>query len=182
MTTIRFEPLLKVPCEDFGLIGPHFYVQQMRVSGIDYRILYMPLTADSTASRDRFQKELGELPENIFEVKFALGLDFDNPEGYQFATPRELGLPSLSLNGMAALGKGLVDGILMFSEEVDTQGFIALALDEKPKLNQYYARLLKIHKPSLLDSGFTAEKCLGGQGYALFRTSYAIQNSRLASS
>ena len=177
---IELEPLLKVPCEEYGLLGAHFYIQPLVVGDVGYKVLFMPLIADAADSRRRFEQELGRLPDDFFEVKFTLAKDFDNPDGYSFASSRELGLTPLSPLGLARLGQGLVRSILSFSDHVQAEGFVALALDEKPKLNQYYSRVLQRHDEHLKQSGFEAKTCLGGQGYALFRTGYAVNDAKLA--
>ena len=177
----EFDAILEIPCEQYGMLGKFFYIQKFIVGSVDYRMLFMPLVADATCARDRLLSELGGLPENLFEVKFVLGLDFENPEGFQFATPRDLGLKPLFRRGMERLGERLVESMVRFGEKVECDGFVAIALDDKPKLNLYYSRLLESHEAGLNNSGYQAKCCLGGQGYALFRTRIEVPSERPAS-
>ncbi|MFE1814171.1 hypothetical protein [Metapseudomonas otitidis] len=175
------QQLQKVPCGEYGLSGSHFYIQQMTVQSIEYRVLFFPLISDTSACKDRFEVELGFMSEKLFEVKFALGADFENENGYQFASPMDLGLPTLDMAGMNNLGRGLVKCIMEFGQQVDSDGFVAIALEDKPKLSKYYSRVLRTHEKHFAASGFEAKNCLGGQGYALIRTSYSVESARSAS-
>lgn len=181
MEDTQFEPLQQIPFGDCGIQADHFYMQKMMVLDTDYRVLFMPLSADLNDSKWRLEPELGTLNGNIFEVKFVLGMDFESEGAYQFASPKELGLKPLHRRGLTTLGESLVEGIVRFSSQVPVDGLVALALDEKPKLNLYYSRVLSTHAASLRLAGFEAKSCLGGQGYALFRTGYAIDRHRTAS-
>ena len=160
--------------------GKVFYVQRMVVDSVDYRMLFFPLELDSASCRARLEGELGQLPDHMYEVKFVLGQDFEDRQGFQFCAPKDLGLPSWSRAGLTALGEGLIDGIMRFGESIRTQGFVAMALDDKPKLNLYYSRVLKANEDKLIRVGYHAKSCLGGQGYALFRTSIAASCDKTA--
>lgn len=181
MECAEFDPILEIPCEECGMIGKFFYIQKFIVGSVDYRMLFMPLIADTTSSRARLEADLGSLSDNIYEVKFVLGLDFENPSGFQFATPKDLGMKPLFRRGMESLGERLVESMVHFGKKIPCDGFVAIALDDKPKLNLYYSRLLESHASDLKQSGYEAKCCLGGQGYALFRTRIEIPSERSAS-
>lgn len=166
---VQLGELQEISCEDYGFPVGCFYIQNLWIQGIDYRVLFMPLSVDPSDIRWRLEPELGELAGHVFEMKFVLGVEFDHPEGYQFSSPQALGLPPLSAQLLARLGDGLVEAILAFGECVAWNGLVAIALDDKPKLKRYYQRLLEAHKVTFEQAGFFATHCLGGQGYALFR-------------
>lgn len=169
MYQLRIESLESIPCGMVQLLGNEFYVQRFYVGSIAYRILFIPLESEATSTRKRIEDELGPLPDNLFEVKFVLGLDFDNPNGFEFLSPRQLDLDPLNRQGLAKLGEALVDCIMQFGEKVACEGFIAMALEERRGLNSYYQRLLKTHEARITSSGYESKCCLGGQGYALLR-------------
>ncbi|MEX5490799.1 hypothetical protein ABFV43_18450 [Pseudomonas fulva] len=178
MDQLRIDVLEKIPANLGGVLGDEFYVQRFFVNTVAYRILFVPLEAEATETRERIEAELGPLPPNMFEVKFALGLDFDN--GVRFATPKDYGLPPLNRRSLATLGEGLVECIMQFGTNVDCEGFVAMALDSKPGLNLYYQRLLQTHHTRVTGLGYEPKSCLGGQGYALLRNQIEISFERAA--
>lgn len=167
---VQLDELQAIPCEDYGFPIGYFYIQTLWVMGVDYRVLFMPLSVDPSDIRWRLEPELGALCGDIFEVKFVLGDEFERVEGYHFSTPQQIGLSPSTPKALTALGDGLVQVLLAFSESVAVEGLVAIALDDKPTLKRYYRRILERHKATFQRAGFTATSCLGDQGYALFKT------------
>ncbi|WP_144180181.1 MULTISPECIES: hypothetical protein [unclassified Pseudomonas] len=176
MDQLRIEGLEKIPGHFGGDLGDEFYVQRLFVGAVAYRVLFVPVEAEATHTRKRIEAELGPLPSDMYEVKFALGLDFDDE--FRFASPKDYGLKPLNRRSLATLGDGLVECIMQFGTKVECNGFVALALDSKPGLNSYYRRLLETNEAKVMGFGYEHKSCLGGQGYALLRNHIEISFER----
>jgi len=138
----------------------------IRVDQFEYGIWYIPLSAGFLAHKEQIEDQLGrKLPANCYEVKFALKRDFDGGvPGYTTpGTHPDLGC--LNYRQMMALGDGIFRSSWMLRRHRDVRGFVAVALEERPKLGPYYGRLLRTYREQL---GYSIYPVLEGSGYAIF--------------
>lgn len=138
----------------------------IRVDHIEYGVWYLPLSAGCLAHQEMIEMQLGrKLPANSYEVKFALKRDFDSgaPDYTTPETWQDLGC--LNYQQMMALGQGIFRSSWMLRSQRDVRGFVAVALEDRPKLGAYYARLLRKYREQI---GYSIYPVLEGSGYAIF--------------
>lgn len=138
----------------------------IRVDQYEYGVLYIPLSAGFFAHKEQFEDQLRrKLPLNCYEVKFALKRDFDGGvPGYTTpGTHADLGC--LNYKQLMALGDGIFQSSWMLRRHRDVRGFVAIALEERPKLGPYYGRLFRTYRERL---GYSIYPVLEGSGYAIF--------------
>jgi hypothetical protein len=112
------------------------------------------------------ERELGRaLPQNCYELKFALRRDFDGGLP-AYTQPRDWAdLSMLTFRQSMALGHGIFQSSWMLRRHKDVRGLVMVALEERPKLAAYYGCLLRKYRGQL---GFDVHNVLEGKGYVLF--------------
>ncbi len=135
------------------------------VDKFEYGVWYLPLSAGLFAQQDRVERELGRsFPQDCYEIKFALRRDFD-AGAPDYTTPSSWpDLGSLSYNQAMGVGYGLLQSQWLLRRTRNVRGFVAVALEDRPKLGSYYGRLLKKYEAQL---GYNVHPVLEGSGYAI---------------
>lgn len=146
--------------------GEHAILHTFHVDHYEYGVWYLPLSAGLFAQQDQVERELGRrLPEDCYEIKFALRRDFD-AGAPDYTTPKSWSdLGSLSYKQAMGVGKGLMKSHWLLRRTRNVRGFVAVALEDRPKLRSYYGRMLKKYEPQL---GYNVHPVLEGSGYAIF--------------
>lgn len=146
--------------------GLNAFLHTVSVDQYEYGVFYVPISAGFFAQQGMVEQELGRrLPQETFEIKFALKRDFD--AGYpEFTLPEDWSdLGSLDYSQMMALGQGIFQSTWMFRGLRHVKGFVAVALEDRPRLAAYYGRLLRKYQGQL---HFDVHLVQGGSGYAIF--------------
>ncbi|UVK83805.1 hypothetical protein LOY46_03585 [Pseudomonas sichuanensis] len=131
-----------------------------------YGVWYIPLSAGFFAHQNMVEMELGRgLPEGCYEIKFALRRDFDDGAP-DYTLPKSWpDLGTLSFKQAMGVGEGLLQSQWLLRRTRDVRGFVAVALEDRPKLGPYYGRMLRKYQPQL---GYNVHPVLEGSGYAIF--------------
>jgi len=153
--------------EEVPLLDDHCAIlHTISVDHFEYGIWYLPLSAGLSAHKERIEDQLGrKLPRNCWEIKFALKRDFvlGVPSFTEPGTHEDLGC--LNYRQMMALGAGIFQSSWMLRRHREVKGFVAIALEDRPKLGPYYGRLLNSYRDQL---GYSIYPVLEGSGYAIF--------------
>lgn len=156
----------------FGF-GGHLYVQDLHTSHHNYKVLFTPLGVSASGCLESLELEVGcKITGHHLEMKFFLEEDWLQPP-LTFRTPAELGLKPHDMASLNQFGMGLALAIREIQAQLRPAGIAAVALDEKPELKKFYARLFRSHAKILSEYGYKPRTYLGGQGYALFEQSFA---------
>lgn len=136
------------------------------IDHFEYGIWYLPLSAGYLAHKEQIEDQLGrKLPDNCYEVKFALKRDFIEGVPTYTAPGTHEDLGCLNYRQLMALGEAIFKSSWMLRAHRDVRGFVAVALEDRPQLGPYYGRLLKNYRDQL---GYSIYPVLEGSGYAIF--------------
>ena len=165
MTDFQLLELRDVPPDLYSLT---FYAQGMRVGDLDYEVLFLPLGAGWFGYEESFRQEIAGLPDQTFEIKFALSKDIEEG-GPNFHKPEDFGYPRFTRKQFGALGEGLMQSVRVFDKTIRPEAYVAVALDDRPQLSRYYDRLVTSYGGQIEELGYRFQGTMKGQGYAFLR-------------